>query len=142
MPIRCLLIALILTSSVASAAKDPETIEQLQARAQSANKNKQPELFVELSRRQVEAANDTYNTNIEQARAILEQGIKSGETAAETSIDAGKHLKKVEIELRKITTRLVSMQRTWAFEDQQVVQAAIERIDAARTQLLQRMFRK
>jgi hypothetical protein len=142
MLIRVLITALLLNSAVASAANDAETIEQLQARAQSAEKNKQPELYVELSRRQMEAANDQYNTNAEQARTILEEGTKSGEIAAQTSVDTGKHLKKVEIELRKITTRLVNMQRTWAFEDQQAVQVAIQRIDAARTKLLERMFRK
>jgi hypothetical protein len=139
---RILIFAVILSNLVTIAAKEPETIEQLEARAQSADKKKQPELYVELSRRQVEAANEAYNTNAEQARATLEQGIKSGEKAADTSIETGKHLKKVEIELRKITTRLVNMQRSWAFEDQHAVQSAVDRMDAARTKILQRMFGK
>jgi hypothetical protein len=137
-----LLSAAIVMIATFAAAKDNETIEQLQARAQSAEINKQPELYVELSRRQVEAADDAYNNNVDQARTLLEQGTKSGELAANKSVETGKHLKKVEIELRKINSRLVNMQRSWAFEDQQVVQEAVKRIDVARSKLLERMFRK
>jgi hypothetical protein len=139
---RTFYIFVILTIAIAAAAKEPETLEQLQSRAASAENNKKPELYVELSRRQVEAANDAYNNNAEQARTLLEQATKSGETAATTSVETGKHLKKVEIELRKISSRLMNIQRTWAFEDQQAVQVAIEHIDAARSKLLDRMFRK
>ena len=142
MLIRTLYILVFLTFALALVAKEPETIAQLQARAEAAQDKDKPKLYVELSGRQVEAASEAYKTSAEQARTLLEQATKSGETAAQASLDTGKHLKKVEIELRKISSRLMNIQRNWAFEDQQAVQVAIEHVDAARSKLLDRMFRK
>jgi len=139
---RTLIITILLGTAVLALAKDAETLDQLKARADAADKHKQTELYAELSRRQIEAADQQYNTNVDQAKSLLEEGVQSAEKSAQACLDTGKNLKKVEITLRKIENRVKEMQPSWAFEDRQPFPAAIKRIDDARSKLLDRMFRK
>ena len=123
-------------------AKEPETLDQLKARAADADINKQPELFSKLAKQQLEAANDTYSTNVEQARTLITDVADSAEKASATSIKSGRREKKTEIDLRQLGKRMDDISRTWAFEDRAPLKAAAERVEAARSKLLDRMFEK
>lgn len=135
-------IALILGIALVAAAKDKETIEQLQERAAAAEKGKQAELYAKLAAMQLDAANNIYATNPDQARTFLEQSTDSAEKAAQASIDSGKREKKTEIDLRKLGNRMEDVIRTWAFDDRAQVKPALERVESARSKLLNRMFQK
>jgi len=123
-------------------AKEPETIDQLKARAEAAEQNKQPELYSKLAKMQAEAANDAYNTSAEQARKLMEETAESAEKASGASLATGKRLKKTEIDLRQLHKRMDDIGKTWSFDDRAPVKADMERVEAARSKLLDRMFAK
>ncbi|HWR14572.1 MAG TPA: hypothetical protein VN577_07070 [Terriglobales bacterium] len=135
------LLALFLGTTIIALAKE-ETIEQLKAKAEAAEPKKRPDLYSELSRRQLEAADQVYGSDVDRARKMVEESLRSSEIAAQSAIDTGKDLKKVEIRLRKISDRMAELSRSWAFDDRQPLKTGEERIDALRTKLLERMFRK
>jgi hypothetical protein len=128
--------------SLACFAKEPETLDQLKARAEAADISKQPELYSKLAKQQMEAANDAYATNVEQARNLVNEVADSAEKASATSIKAGRREKKTEIDLRQLGKRMDDISRTWAFEDRTPLKAAADRVEAARSKLLDRMFEK
>jgi len=125
-----------------AAQKPGETIDQLKARAAASDKSKQVELYSELSKRQLESANELYNTNAEQARDRFLEAVKSAELAAQASLDSNHRLKQTEIKLRELSHRMSDIRKTWAFEDRAPLDPAIQRVEAARTKLLDRMFKK
>src|SRR3954466_15128083 len=92
---RALLIAVMVGTTLMSAAKDkvPETIDQLKTRVASADKSKKAEIYVELANRQLESANDVYNSNTEQARDLFLESATSAELASKSAIDANHKLK-------------------------------------------------
>jgi hypothetical protein len=141
---RKLLIAVILAATVFSFAgqKPQETIDQLQARAAAAEKKKQVDLYAELAQRQLEAADATYNSNIEQAKALFKEAAQSAVLAAQAAISANHKLKRTEIRLRELSLHMSNIRQTWAFEDRAPLTTAIQSVEAARTQLLNRMFQK
>lgn len=136
------LIALIVLTSLFALAKDKETIEQLQSRAESAEPKKKPKLYAQLADRQIEQADHLYNNDIEAAKKMVADGVESALLAAKNAIDTGKDLKHTEIRLRKLNDRIGDLQRSWAFEDRQVLKSGSEKIDEARSKLLDRMFKK
>lgn len=139
---RSFVIGFIIVTAIFSSAKDRETIEQLEARAAAAEPGKQSKLYLELSEREVQQADQEYNSNVEQAKSFMEKAIESAEKAADASVQTGKNLKQVEIGLRKLSKRLEDLSRSWAVEDRAPIKAAIQTIDAARSKLLDRMFKK
>jgi ABC-type nitrate/sulfonate/bicarbonate transport system substrate-binding protein len=138
---RTFVIVLILGTTLFAFAKD-ETIEELKEHAASAETKKQPELYAKLAAKQLEAANDAYNANPEQARSLVQDATDSAEKAAKASVQSGKREKKTEIDLRKLENRMEDVIRTWAFEDRSVVKPFLDRIETARNSLLNRMFQK
>jgi hypothetical protein len=128
--------------ALTASAKKPETIGQLQARAAAAQLKKQPELYAKLAKMQLEAANDIYGTDAVKARSLIVDSANSAELAANASLESNKHEKKTEIGLRELSNRMSDIKETWAFDDRAPVKAAIQRIETARSKLLDRMFRK
>lgn len=139
---KLILVMLVCGFALIALAKEPETIEQLKARAEAAEKKKQPELYAKLAKMQAEAANDAYNTNVEQARTLIDDAAKSAEKASQASIETGKRLKKTEIDLRQLGNRMEDIARSWAFDDRAPAKSAIQRVETARSKLLDRMFSK
>ena len=141
---KLLLIVLIVGTALLSAAKEktPETIEHLQQRVAGADKKKQTELYAELAERQVEAADAAYNTNAEVAKKLFLESAASAELASQAALESNHKLKETEIKLRELSHRMNDIRRTWAFEDRAPVDPAIQRVEAARTKLLDRMFQK
>ena len=143
MIMRKLVIAVIIFGAVlAASAKEPETIEQLKARAAAAEKNKQPELYSRLAKEQLEAANTVYETHADVARNLIDEAADSAVKAASASIESKKREKKTEIELRELAKRMDDIGKTWAFDDRAPVKAAIQRVESIRSKLLDRMFEK
>ena len=64
------------------------------------------------------------------------------EKARDAATQTKKHLKNIEIDVRKIADKLRDIKRTLAFEDQPPVEQAIRRLEDVRTTLLHEMFAK
>jgi uncharacterized tellurite resistance protein B-like protein len=123
-------------------ARTADTLDQLRSRAASADKGHQPELYSELALKEADAADQAYNTSADTARKLLEESVTAAEKAADAAVETGKRLKRTEIDLRKVSERLESIRRSWAFDDRGPVTAGIQKVEAARSKLLDRMFRK
>jgi hypothetical protein len=64
------------------------------------------------------------------------------EKAHDAAIQSGKKLKNTEIDFRKMSAKLRDIKRTLNFDDQAPVQAAADRLESLRTDLLSHMFGK
>src|SRR3954451_9382416 len=133
---------LVIALALLSFAKDKETVDGLKAKAATADKPKQAEIYTDIAKLQLKAADDAYSTNPEAARALFEDSVQAAEKAASASIETGKRLKQVEIDLRKLSHHVEEIRQSWAFDDRPPLDAGVQRIDAARTKLLDRMFKK
>lgn len=141
-PLKVSLLALLLGSTIVAAGKE-ETLAELKARAESARPEDRPQLCIEIARRQLRDADKHYNDgNVEQARAALDDIISYSEKARDSATQSKKHLKDVEIAVRKMAKKLRDIRRTLNLEDQPPVDAAVKRLEDIRTSLLEAMFRK
>jgi len=123
-------------------AKD-ETIDELKARFESAHPEDRPDLAIRIAVHALRAADKLYdNGNIDQASAALGDIVAYCEKARDAALQTKKHLKNVEIDVRKIAEKLRDIKRTLAFEDQPPVEQAIRRLEDIRTTLLKEMFAK
>jgi hypothetical protein len=139
------MIALTLLATAVSlgAAPDNETVETLKGKAESADGGKKVELLTKVAERQVEEMAKAYEEgSAEQARSALKDVREYGLKAAEEARTTGKRLKKTEIAIRKISNRLDDIRRTLSVDERPPVTSTIEKLEDARTALLQRMFSK
>jgi hypothetical protein len=135
----CLLFAL---GSAYGAAKDA-TVAELKARLESARSEDRPELCMQIAERQLRNADALYKDgNVAQAAAAVDDIVIYSEKARDAATQTKKHLKNVEIDVRKIAERLRDIKRTLALEDQLPVERAIRSLEDIRTALLQEMFAK
>ena len=131
---------MIAITSVASEKK--ETLEQLKARAQSAEGKHEIELATEIAERQVKATDEAYSAgNVEQAQAALTDVVEYGVRAAKEATNTGKRMKQTEIALRKISDRLDSIGKSIDVDSRPPVEDARRKLEAARNDLLFRMFK-
>jgi hypothetical protein len=127
---------------VCATAKD-ETVDQLKARVESARPEDRPPLCIEIAHLQLRNADQLYNDGqVEQARAAVDDIVTYSEKASVSASQTKKHLKNVEIAVRKMSEKLRDIKRTLAFEDQPPVDQAIKRLEEIRTALLKEMFSK
>src|SRR4029077_7368803 len=120
-----------------------ETLEQLIARAESAHPQDQANLYLQIARRQAEAAEKVYEGgNVEAGNSAVADVVMYSGKASDAAISSGKRLKDTEIALRKMAERLRDLKRNLALEDQPPVQQAIDRMEKMRTDLLTAMFGK
>lgn len=125
-----------------SLAKD-ESVDQLKARFQSARAEDKPGLGIQIARDQLRTADKLYSSgNSEQARAAVDDIVAFSEKARDAATQTNKHVKNVEIDVRKIADKLRDIKRNLAFEDQAPVDQAIQRLEDIRTTLLNAMFAK
>jgi hypothetical protein len=131
--------------SVASAyggAKD-ETAAELKARLESARPEERPELCIQIARRQLRNADKLYSEGkVDQARDAVDDIVTYSEKARDAATQTKKHLKNVEIDVRKMAEKLRDIKRTLVLEDQAPVEQAIRRLEDVRTTLLKEMFAK
>ena len=113
------------------------------ARAESAPPQDLPHLRIRIARLQLRNADKFYKDgDVEHARAALDEIVTYSEQARDSAVETKKHLKNIEITVRKIAERLRDIKRTLAPEDQAPVDQAVQRLEEVRTSLLQRMFSK
>jgi hypothetical protein len=127
------------------AAAREETVEQLKSRFQNASLHLEdrPALAMRIAQRQLLAAGTFYRDgNAGQARAAVEDIVAYSEKARDAATQTGKHLKSVEINVRRMAVSLGDIKRTLAFDDQAPVDQAIRRLEDVRTTLLKAMFAK
>jgi hypothetical protein len=140
---RCLIIAgIVLTTAICCLAAK-ETVQQLEARAEAARPEDRPGLYVEIAERQLKAVNELFGAGKdEEAVATVNDVMAYSEKAHDAAIVSRNKLKNTEIALRKMAVKLRDIRRTLSFEDQAPVQAAADRLEALRTDLLSKMFGK
>ena len=137
-----LVVALALACSY-GAAKD-ETVDELKARFESAaHPEDRAELAIRIAQYQLRNADKLYNDGqADPARAAVDDIVTYSEKARDAVAQNKKHLKHVEIDVRKMAEKLRDIKRTLAFEDQPPVEHAIRRLEDIRTTLLKEMFAK
>jgi hypothetical protein len=134
---------ILLFTLAASLSAQSESVDELKARLAKARPEDRPLLCIHIAQEQLGAADKSYNDgNVEQARASLADIVAYSEKARDTAFDSRKHLKNVEIAVRKMSERLNDIKRTLAFEDQPPVADAVRRLEDIRTALLAEMFKK
>ena len=120
-----------------------ETLEQLKSRVQNAPPQDRPRPCIRIAERQLRNADKLYKAgDVEHARAAVDEIVTYSEQARDSAVETNKHLKHVEITVRKIAERLRDIKRILAIEDQPPIDQAVQRLEEVRTSLLQRMFSK
>jgi hypothetical protein len=138
---KLLIIVLMVLAAVALA--DDDAVETLKARVDRVNPKDQVELCTKIAERQIDALDKAYNEgNIQHAQAALTDIVNYGVKAADTSSQTGKRMKNTEITMRRMTARLEAIRKTLDTDDRPPVGDAIQKLETARTELLNRMFRK
>jgi hypothetical protein len=139
---KLLSIVLVLLSALAWADKQ-ESVDVLKARAEKANRKDQVELYTKIAERQLEALDQAYDGGaVQQAREALSDVVNYGVKAAHASSETGKRMKQTEIAMRKMSLRLEAIRKTLDIDERAPVGEAVQKLEAARTDLLHRMFRK
>jgi polyhydroxyalkanoate synthesis regulator phasin len=135
--------AILLATSCLAFTSKPETLQQLIARAEAAKPEDRPALYAEVAERQLTSADGLYTTGkIDEARAAVQDVVTYSEKAHDAAIQSGKKLKGTEITFRKMASKLRDIKRSLNFDDQAPLQAAVDRLENLRTDLLSHMFGK
>ena len=131
----------LLAAAAASFGKSEETIEQLIARADAARPDQQPDLYMKVAQRELKFATEAYKADkLEEFRTAVQQIVKYSDNAHSAALHSGKHLKSTEIRIREIAKRLRDIKLNVDADEQPPVQAAIDRLEGFRTELLHSMF--
>ena len=119
------------------------SLEEMKARVPHAKPDERTNLCIQIAERQVEAADKLYTDGkTEEAEAAIHDVINYSPQASEAAGQTGHRLKNTEIAMRKMSHRLNDIKRKVPFENQALVQTAIDTLDKIRTDLLSRMFAK
>ncbi|PYX60314.1 MAG: hypothetical protein DMG76_02880 [Acidobacteria bacterium] len=127
----------------ASASTQPATVEELKAQLASARTGDRIQLCIQIAERQLEAADKFYSADEnEKARTALDDVASFAEQARDSSIQFHKRQKQTEIAVRKMVRKLFDIKRAVNHEEQVPVEAAIDRLQRVRDDLLAAMFPK
>ena len=135
--------AFLLATSILAVGYKTETLQELIAREESARVEDRPALCLEIADRQLKSADELYTAGkIDDAQAAVKDVLTYSEKAHDAAIESGKKVKNAEIAFRKMAAKLRDIKRSLNFDDQEPVQAAADRIENLRTDLLSHMFGK
>jgi hypothetical protein len=135
-----LVVVVLALASTYSAAKD-ETVDELKSRFESAHPEDRAELGIRIAKQQLRSADKFYNDgNVEKARDAVADIVQYSEKARDAATETKRHLKNIEIDVRKMAEKLRDIKRTLAFDDQPPVDQAVRRLEDVRTSLLDAMF--
>jgi len=138
-----LLLASVLPLTNAQGVASDEVVTALKAHFESAHPEDRPDLGMRIAQAQLRSADKLYGEgNADEARAAVDDVVTYSEKARDAAILSKKHLKNVEIDVRKMAEKLRDIKRTLAFDDQAPVEQAIRRLEDVRTTLLKEMFAK
>ena len=136
-------IFVLLVFSASATPTQSATVEELKARLTSARPRDRIELCIQIAERQLEAADKSYSTDeAEKARTALDDVASFAEQARDSSIQLHKRQKQSEIAVRKMVRKLFDIRRAVNHDEQVPVQAAIDRLQRVRDDLLAAMFPK
>ena len=136
-------IFVLLVFSASATPTQSATVEELKARLTSARAGDRIQLCIEIAEQQLEAADKFYLTDeTEKARTALDDVASFAEQARDSSIQFHKRQKQTEIAVRKMVRKLFDIRRAVNHEEQAPVQAAIDRLQRVRDDLLAAMFPK
>jgi hypothetical protein len=134
-------VMLALAAGTGALGRTDETVEQLVARAKAERLDQQPEIYMEAAQLELKAATDAYKADKgDEFLAAVQQIVKYSDSAHAAAIHTGKHLKDTEIKIRELSLRLRDIKLNVDMDEQPPVQAAIDRLEGFRTELLQGMF--
>jgi hypothetical protein len=123
--------------------RDEPTIEELKARVADSSISDRPPLCVRISERRLDEADRFYVAgDSENAKAALVDVVGFAERARDYAIQSHKHEKSCEIAIRKEARKLADLKHTVSREDQDEVQATVDRLEKVRDDLLLAMFPK
>jgi len=143
MRLQTTIVAVLLAASSLALAYKTETLQELIARAESAKIEDRPALCLEISERQLKSADELYTAGkADEGRAAVQDVVTYSEKAHDAAIQSGKKVKNLEIAFRKMAAKLRDLKRSLNFDDQAPVQAAADRLENLRTDLLSHMFGK
>jgi hypothetical protein len=143
MRFRIPIIAILLATSLLAFAFKQESLQEMIARADAARIEDRPALYLEIAGRQLKSADQLYTAaKVDDAQAALKDVVTYSEKAHDAAIQSGKRLKNTEIDFRKMAAKLRDIKRNLNFDDQAPVQAAADRLENLRTDLLSHMFGK
>jgi hypothetical protein len=132
---------LVLTLVSAYGTAKDETVDELKVRFESARAEDRPDIAIRIAHHQLRNADSLYvDGKVDQAAVAIEDIVRYSEKARDAATQTKKHLKNVEIDVRKMAEKLRDIKRTLAFEDQSPVDQAIRRLEDIRTALLKEMF--
>lgn len=135
------ILILLLLAAAAAAFGREETTEELIARADTARPDQQPDLYMQVAQRELKSASEAYKSEkLEDFRVAVQQIVKYSDSAHSAALHSGKHLKNTEIKIREIAIRLRDIKLNVEVGEQPPVQAAIDRLEGFRTELLHSMF--
>lgn len=118
-----------------------DTVQELEAKLASAKLSDQPKLCLEIARRQLDAMEKAYKAGqTAQAQTFLHDVVEYSQQAGDAARKSRKHIKKTEIEVRKMSRRLQDFKVTLDVDSRPPVQDAINHLERIRTQLLNKMF--
>ncbi len=127
--------------AAAHCAASEETADALKSRLPNASPEDRAEISIRIAELQLLAADKLYTEgHVAEARAAVDDIVAYSEKASDAAIESKKHMKNVEISMRKMAAKLRDIQRTLAFEDQPPVDQAAHRLEDIRTTLLKEMF--
>src|SRR5262249_33070267 len=91
--------------------------------------------------RLLKSASESYKSNNrDQFHGEVDNIVKYCDNAHSAAMHSNKHVKRTEIQIRQISTRLRDMKLNVDVDDQQQIQTAIDRLEGFRTELLHSMF--
>ena len=129
--------------SASATSTQSATVEELKARLTSARAGDRIQLCIQIAELQLEAADKFYLTDeTEKARTALDDVASFAERARDSSIQFHKRQKQTEIAVRKMVRKLFDIRSAVNHEEQVPVQAAIDRLQRVRDDLLAAMFPK
>ncbi len=135
-------LGMLLLPALAFADKN-ESVDALKARLKMTSGGDHVVLCTKIAERQLEAVDKAYTDgDLQNAQAALSDVVTYGVQAARSAGETGKKMKHTEIAMRRMSIRLEGIRRSLSVDDRPPVATAIEKLEAARTELLNQMFKK
>jgi hypothetical protein len=122
-------------------AKQEETLPQLMTRADASSSGQQADLCMEVAEREVKLVVAAYKADkTDEGRESLQQIVKYADKGHSAAIQSGKRLKHTEIKLRQVALHLRDLKLNVDVDEQPLVQAAVDKLEDYRTEILKAMF--
>jgi hypothetical protein len=141
--LRCVVLYFLLMTVCTFAVAGDESLVDLKQRAAGTKGGDQVRVCIEIARLELKEADNAYNAGeVEKAQSAVTELVTYSEEAAQAANSSGKDLKHTELALRSISSKLGDIRRTVNFEDRPPIDAAVNRIENLRSELLATMFKK